>query len=53
MTNKTSRLLFLPIQEVPKASFEELNILLKADNCFIKYINCDLYLWWWIFICLS
>jgi hypothetical protein len=48
--NKTRHLLFLCISETPKICLKELNTLIKLENLLvdymIKFINCDLYLWW-------
>ncbi|CAF1183921.1 unnamed protein product, partial [Rotaria sordida] len=50
INNKTCRLCFLCISQVPKVCLRELNVLIKSENLFktysIKYINRDLYLWW-------
>ncbi|CAF3099742.1 unnamed protein product [Rotaria socialis] len=50
INNKTCRLCFLCILQIPKVCLRELNALIRSEHLFknysIKYINRDLYLWW-------
>jgi hypothetical protein len=57
MSNKSRHLFFLCISRTPKRYLQKLNMLIKSkhllDNYFIKFVNRDLYLWWYTFSCLE